>query len=356
MADWLLPPWPLWLNIVLFLVGAGIVASLGPRLVRVVQSLGKRFDLGQALTGAILLGVSTSLPGITAVATAGLGNIPDLAVATCFGGIIAQTSFLVVADLLHYEGNLEADVHASGVMMSGSLLIGLIGLALLAIVGPEWPLWHIHPVSLVLPVVYLIGVQIVDRVKDDPGWRTERTPEDVREAEAEEAGEEADDEGEGFDEVSTGRLLTRYLLLALVVAAMGWLLAQTGDAIGEAAHLDDSVAGSLLIGQATSLPELVTVIAAVRLPAPALAVSNIIGGNAFDVLFLSVGDVSYRGGSIYHAVSNQSTFLGMMGILATSALVMGLIHRKRSAIFNIGFEQASIFIIYVGGFGILLAW
>ena len=348
MADWLVPPWPLWLNVVLFLVGAGIVANLGPRLVGVVQTLGERYDLGQALTGAILLGVSTSLPGITAVATAGLGNNADLAVSTCFGGIIAQTSFLVVADLLHPRRNLEADVHASGVMMSGTLLIGLIGLAVLAIVGPEWPMWHIHPASLLLPAVYLIGVKIIDRTKDEPGWRTERAPEEeVEGAEVEEA---------GLDEVSTGRLLVRYLGLALVVAATGWLLARTGDAVGSALHLNDSVAGSLLIGQATSLPELVTVIAAVRLPAPALAVSNIIGGNAFDVLFLTVGDVTYREGSIYHAVANQSTFLGVMGILATAALVMGLIHRKKAAILNIGFEQAAIFIIYVGGFGILLVW
>ena len=52
----------------------------------------------------------------------------------------------------------------------------------------------------------------------------------------------------------------------------------------------------LMTAVATSLPELVTTLAAVRRGAAQLAVGGIIGGNAFDVLFLSASDVAYRDG------------------------------------------------------------
>jgi len=347
MADWFFSTWPLWVDILVFLFAAATIAWIGPRLVKVTDVLGDRLGLGDALAGAILLGMSTSLAGITAVATAGWRGNADLAVATCFGGIIAQTSFLVVADFIHPRHNLEADIHTSDVMMTGSLLIGLIGLALMAIAGPDWSVWQIHPATVLLPGTYLVGINIVDETKETPGWRTERPREAI------ESPEERAEEGR---EASTAELLRRYTVYVVIVSITGWLLAHTGDAIGGAAGLDDSLVGSLLVGQATSLPELVTVIAAVRLSAPALAVSNIIGGNAFDVLFLTVGDIFYRGGSIYHAVADQSIFLGTMGILATTALLMGLIHRKRFALLTVGFEEAAIFAIYVGGFAVLFVW
>ena len=57
--------------------------------------------------------------------------------------------------------------------------------------------------------------------------------------------------------------------------------------------------GLLLTATATSLPELVTSVAAVRRGALTLAVGGIIGGNAFDTLFTAASDIAYREGSIY---------------------------------------------------------
>jgi cation:H+ antiporter len=107
---------------------------------------------------------------------------------------------------------------------------------------------------------------------------------------------------------------------------------------------------------ATSLPELVTTVAAVRQGALTLAVGGIIGGNTFDVLFLVAADVAYREGSIYHAISAQPLFIISLTILLTAILLMGLIRRERRGFANIGFESVAVLVLYLAGMATLVFW
>lgn len=93
-------------------------------------------------------------------------------------------------------------------------------------------------------------------------------------------------------------------------------------------------------------------IAAVRIGALTLAVSDIIGGNSFDVLFISAADLAYRDGSIYHALGGPDMMLLALTLLLTAILAAGLIHRQAR---GIGFEGLAILALYVGGFALLLA-
>jgi cation:H+ antiporter len=103
------------------------------------------------------------------------------------------------------------------------------------------------------------------------------------------------------------------------------------------------------------LPELVTSVAAVRQGSQTLAVSGIIGGNAFDTLFAAVADIAYREGSIYHAITSQQTFFIVLTVLMTGILLMGLLRRQERGIANIGFESFFIMLLYVGA-ALFLMW
>jgi cation:H+ antiporter len=96
--------------------------------------------------------------------------------------------------------------------------------------------------------------------------------------------------------------------------------------------LSQTAVGSLLTAVATSLPELVAALAAVRQGALTLAVGGIIGGNTFDVLFLAFSDFAYREGSIYHALSDAPLFIMSLSILLTAVLLLGLILRERRGV------------------------
>ena len=80
---------------------------------------------------------------------------------------------------------------------------------------------------------------------------------------------------------------------------------------------------------------------------------GVIGGNAFDVLFVAFADVAYRGGSIYHAVTSQQVFVIALTLLLTGILLLGLLRRKKSGIFGIGFESFLVIVLYLGAFALL---
>lgn len=105
---------------------------------------------------------------------------------------------------------------------------------------------------------------------------------------------------------------------------------------------------------AASMPELVIAVAAVKRGALTLAVGDVLGGNCFDVLFIAFADMAYREGSIYHAMVSQHILMIALPILLTSILLLGLLHREKHGVANIGFESFLVVAIYLGVFSMLI--
>jgi cation:H+ antiporter len=66
-------------------------------------------------------------------------------------------------------------------------------------------------------------------------------------------------------------------------------------------------------------------------------------------LFVAFSDIAYRGGSIYHALTDSHLFSVSLTILMTGILVMGLLRREKHGVGNIGFESFLVLLLYVGG-------
>jgi len=140
-------------------------------------------------------------------------------------------------------------------------------------------------------------------------------------------------------------MLMRFGVLALALGFAGYVIAQTGARISVELGVSQTVVGALMTATVTSLPELVTTLAAVRQGALQLAVGGIVGGNTFDTLFLSLADVAYRDGSIFNAMTARDALLLVAAIVMTAILLMGLIVRDRR---GIGFEGIAILAVYAG--------
>lgn len=338
-----LAEWPLWAVTAAFLAATLVIAAAGTKMTRAADRLADMTGLGEALFGAVLLGGSTSLPGIiTSVATAYQGYA-QLAISNAVGGIAAQTTFLALADMTYHEANLEHAAASAENLMQGALLSTLLAFPLVAMASPQISIGGIHPVSLFLVGFYLFGIRLIAEAQSVHLWEPRRTPEtktDVPEEEAE-------------SREQLVRLWLRFAGLAVVVAAAGFAVAQTGIAFADRTGLTETVVGAFFTAVATSLPELVTSIAAVRRGALTLAVGGIIGGNSFDVLFVAFADVSYREGSIYHAIALEQVFVIALTLILTGILLMGLLRRERSGIGNIGFESFLVITLYVGAFTLL---
>ncbi len=340
--------WPIPLHLVVFALSGLLVAVVGVRLADYAARIARRTGLGQAVTGALFLGASTSLSGIITSVTAAAGGHPELAASNAVGGIAAQTVFLVIADRVYRKANLEHAAASDENMLQGALLIALLAGTLLAAFSPEFTLLGVHPVSLLIPVAYGLGQRMVYTAKGQEMWQ----PRVTEQTQLEERAEAPTPAGSDSDPMIL--LWGRFAVAALVIAVFGYTLARSGVAIAEITGMSQTVLGGIFTAISTSFPELVTAIAAVKLGALTLAVSDIVGGNAFDVIFLAVADVAYREGSLYHAMGDRSTFLITVTILLTSVLLLGLIRREKHGIANIGFESVLVLLIYGGGFLIIV--
>lgn len=285
---------PLWAALAVFSVTVLVIAAAGTVMAQVADRLADRSGLGEAITGGLLLGASTSLSGfITSVSTAAQG-FPDLALSNAVGGIAVQTAFLAIADITYRRANLEHAAASITNLIQGALLIALLSLSLVADLMPPWTLFGCHPASLAILVAYIFGMRLASETHKEPLWGpkvTEETRADVPE------------------EPQGGRalyaLMLRFALLFVIVGFAGYALGQAGIAISGKTPLSQGIVGTLLTAVSTSLPELVTTLAAVRRGALTLAVGGIIGGNTFDVILVAASDIAYRPGSIYHATTAQ---------------------------------------------------
>lgn len=335
---------PLYVNIMVFAATAVVIGVAGWRLAGVTSRIADRTGLGQAVTGAVFLGATTSLPGTVTSITAAASGHADVAVANALGGIAAQTAFLAIADITYLRANLEHAAASAANIMQGAMLVSMLALILIAMTTPEISVWSVHPVSLVLPVAYVYGVRMVSQAHTAPMWLPRQT-EETR----------SDHPKAGHRFAGMSRLWLEFGVLAGVVGCAGWLVARSGIALARQTGMSESAVGGVFTAVATSLPELVTAIAAVRQGALTLAVGDIIGGNVFDTLFVSVSDLAYRGGSILHAVSSHQAFLVSIAMLQTGVLLMGLIRREKRGIANIGFESFFVLLAYAFAVVITLA-
>ena len=334
---------PLWVLAAVFVTSAAAIAACGPRLARRAAELARRTGVGEAMFGAVVLGGVTSLPGIVTSVTAAASGHPSLAVGNAVGGIAAQTVFLAVADTLYRRANLEHAAASLPNLAQGALLIALLAVPLVAMGGPAVDVFAVHPATILLFAGYAGGVRVAAAVRDAPMWTPKKTHETIL--------DEASGSGEPLG--GSARVWIRFAALAAIVGVAGFAVARSGIAASGRIGVSETVIGAYFTAIATSLPELVTAVAAVRRGALALAVGDILGGNAFDVLFLAMSDVAWRGGSLYHALATEDVFMIGMAILLTGVLLLDMLRRERHGVGNIGFESALMLAIYVGG-GVLL--
>lgn len=325
---------------------AAIIGWFGVKMTQTARDLARDTGLGEAFVGALFIGASTSLSGITTSVTAAAAGHAQLAVSNGLGGIAAQTAFLALADIAYRRANLEHAAASAENLFMSAFLLTLLSIHALALSFPEVSFFAIHPATVILVITYVFGVHLLARTHATPMWLPKRTSDTQPEA--------AGDRRRG-QRRHLWKLWLRFSGYAAIVALAGWSLAQLAIPFGEKTGWSHGVVGGVFTAVSTSIPELVVAITAVRMGALNLAVGDIIGGNAFDTLFVAASDIAYRQGSIYAAISSAEQFWLANSMLMTGVLLMGLIYRQRRGPGNIGVESVILLVLYFGGLAALSA-
>lgn len=329
-------------SITAFCIAALAIVIAGSRLARLADELADRTGMGEAMFGVLLLAGVTSLPDFAATLSAAMDARPNLAMSNVMGSMAVNLAFLGIADIVYRKANLEHAAASPTNLMLAGLLIVLLTLPLLAIVTPSIAHWSVHPVTLVIVVAYLFGLRLVHQAQSKPMWFPRRTRQTVPDKPTEQ------------HHGSLVAAWSSFIALAVVTCITGWVLMEAAKGIADHTELSDTLVGGLLTALATSAPELVTTIAAIRYGALTLAVSNIFGTNCFNMLVVAAADVGYPQGSIYHDMAPVQMTWGLVSILMTAILLLGMVRRETYGIGRIGFESTLILTVYAIAIGIVV--
>lgn len=319
-------------------VCAAVIAVCGVLMAGVADRLADRTGWGEALMGGLFLAAATSLPDFAATLTAAIDRHAELAMSNVMGSMAVNLAFLGIGDLVYRKANLEHAAASSANLIQAALLITLLVIPLIAMVTPAYDVWGIHPATPLLLAAYILGYSAVRDAHVRPMWTPRRTAQTIE--------DEPDEGGTAQGGRGLARLWTEFTLLAAAMAAAGWALMKAGETIAAQTALSETAVGGLLTALATSLPELVTTIAAIRLGALTLAVGGILGTNCFNMTVIAAADIVYPHASIYHAVTPLQILWGLVTILMTAVLLLGFIYRERYGIARIGLESFLMLAIY----------
>jgi len=318
-----------------FAVAAAVVILAGVKLVQYGDALGGKLKLGQAWVGLVLLAAVTALPELVTSIGAATIHRPQIALGNVFGSILFNTMLIAVIDAAEGKGSLFLRV-GRRLAIPIALALVLLGVAACAILAhtlvPNLRLGPVGPETPAILLVYLVGVRVLKR------------------AGAEEADAESPPAGESGGG-STAAVAAKYGLAALAILWAGLNLAGAADAVAEEYEMGRTFVGVTLVAVTTSLPELTCTFAAARRGLVDMAVGNIFGSNAFNIVIIAVADFFYPGSIVRGVVEAGSTRTQMIAVLfaaLTGAIVLvSLRLRVRRTVGRVAWPSLAIFVGYL---------
>ena len=313
---------------------AVLITVAGTFLSRYGDVIADKTGLGGTWVGLALLATVTSLPELaTGISSVTIAQTPNIAVGDILGSCVFNLLLLTILDILQREESVFSRASRGHILAAGFgiLMLGFIGFNLL--LGPGSMTLHVGHIgiySVIILLIYAVAMRSV--------FRYERAE---REAFVEERAER-------YPDISLRQALWRYGLLALVVVIAGSWLPFVGQQLAQAMGWHLTFVGTLFIAAATSLPEAVVTISALRLGALDMAVSNLLGSNLFNGLILAIDDALFLKGPILSHVSSLHGLSALSAIMMTGVAVIGLIYRPRERLLRFAsWASLLLFSIYL---------
>lgn len=311
----------------IFFITSIVVIVSAKFLVASGEVISSRTGWGQVWVGTLLLAGATSLPELVATSTASFLGTPDLAGGAIFGSNMLNMTILAVT-LAIFGGNqvLQKIMPQQTAVAIFALSLTIVAVFLSALqVDIKWII--ISPASLIIIACYALGSRILFRHSSSADRR---------------------------DNESTGHTLkwgwTVFALSSATICLATFLLTSSAANISDITGISASFIGVIALAFVTSLPEISTSVAALRMGTPDLAVSNLYGSNAFNIIILALADCFFRNGSIFGNLDVGAIVAGLLAILLMSLGVLQLLLRKSASPFSLYQHSALVMTtIYIGG-------
>jgi cation:H+ antiporter len=336
-----LAAWPLWVNLLVFAVAAAFVWGAGTPLARDADELSEATGMGRAMVGAVVMAGITSLPELATVITAAVGGSAPLAVNNILGGVAMQVAVLAVGDFVLRQRALSSIVPDPGVMLQGALGIVMLAATAAGILVGDHTVLGVGIWSYVILLIYILAMWMMAGERTSHAWRPTR----------EDRLPHRDDEQHPVRPL--WMVILRLVATGGIILVAGFVLTRTSEGLAEQTDLGESFVGVVLLAIATSLPEVSSVIAAVRNQRYEMAYGDILGTNLFDIVLIAIADIFYVGPAILGEVGTFSAFGALLGIAVTAIALVGLLERRDTTVARMGVDSIGIIVVYVSGLVVL---
>jgi len=316
-----------------FLICASLMTFFAFRLCKEGVIVAEKTRLDEGVIGMFFLAVATSFPEIVTGATAVsvLGKI-GLGFGDIVGSVIANFMILAALDYCSGKGRILLKVSnlnkITGIFVIFISAIILI-FAFLRSVGLDVPaIKGVGLESVLIAVIYFAYLRII---KKRGFARSVFEPRDKSQ--------------------TFLTMWAKFAFFLLIVMGLGIWMASIGEKIILNTTLTETFTGTLILGVATSLPEIIVSFTALRAGSVNMAVGNILGSNLFDLSIIPLFDALSRRPILGLLSFGQILAAGFVLIL--SVITIAGLYWKKETYRKLSLDTGIIFIVGAVGFVLL---
>ena len=295
--------------------------------------ISEKTRIEEGIIGTLFLAIATSFPEIVASVTSVffLGKI-GLGYGDIAGSIMINLMILAGLDYYIGKGRLLLKVSSAN-RLTGIFTLGIgalvLGAAVLRTGGMRVPaLGRIGIEGLFVVMIYLVYLKTMK------GRQTDEHPEVFQRKEG-----------------SRLRIWAKFVLLLVIVMLLGVWMARIGEKFVLTTALSQTFIGTLFLGVATSLPEIIVSFAAIKAGSIDMAVGNIFGSNLFDICIIPFLDLLTE--SPILGILSPGQIMATAIFLVLSAIAVFGMFVKRDVLRRINWDTGFIFVIGLAGFVLL---
>lgn len=314
-----------------FIIAAAVVLVAGVQLSKYGDVLAEKTGLSGGWIGLIFLAFATSLPElVTCIGAVVIVKDPNLAIGDIFGSNAFNLTVLGLMGVFHGSGPAIFKKANPCHILSAKLGIVLTMIASIGILIPRTRLFFGLD-SLLIFVGYLIGIRLLFRCDK----RNIVVKQEI--------------EIYNYKHISLKKTCFGLLLATIAIVGAGITLAQAGEDIAILTGWGTTFIGALFLAVATSFPEVVVSISAVRLGAVDMAFGNIFGSNLFNLAIIFLADLFYQPGPILSSCSSNNILIAFEVIILTIIAMLGFKYQPKRSFLKMGWCTVAMLTIYLVG-------
>jgi len=337
------------LSLLAIFIAAGAVTWLaGISLTKTTSTLDTRFKIGDALGGLILLGVSGSLPELAITFSAARnGHIPII-IGTLLGGLALQTLIIVIFDFF-VKGKRPLSYLAGSINMSLETIFAIVltVLAVIATLIPEqYNFLKINPLSFVIVIAWLVGLFLINKSRNISKFNKISA---IEAAPGRKHHERRAVENHPFyAKKKNWQVIFIFLIACIATLIAGVILEESGSALATQLGIGSGLFAATALALVSSLPEISTGLESIFIGDNQLAISDIMGGNAFMLtIFLLADIIAQRPVLSYTGKLDLLFAIVSIGMMSTYAI--SFVKKSKNRYLRLGFDSIIVLLLYAFG-------